>query len=459
MLPRATAANLTQPQLFLVLERARLGAGGARHSLANIDRVTIGRGPQRSARRIVQEGKRTLCLTIPDGRISTRHATLELENGEWCLFDHQSTNGSRVNHVRVSEKSLRDGDFFELGETLLRLRTELPCPPVAPGDLDGADVSGLAGAFATLMPALAGDLHTLGRVARSNVSVLLLGETGTGKEVLARAVHAESGRKGAFVAINCGALPATLLESILFGHRKGAFSGAMQDELGLVRSADGGTLFLDEIGDLPSASQAALLRVLQEKEVLPVGATKPVPVDLRVIAATHRPLAALAQSGEFRSDLLARLSAFTHHMPPMRERIEDLGMLIAALARKPSGLGDARWMSSEVTRQLLEHEWPLNVRELEQALVVGRVLSEGGRIEQIQLSAVESPRGEEIEEVPDEPPTALLSPKEQALREQLIQALMEHRGNVTQVGLAMGKARTQIQRWLRRFALDPADFK
>ncbi len=181
----------------------------------------------------------------------------------------------------------------------------------------------------TLLPELSESHGALARVAKkSTVPILFLGATGSGKEVLAREVHALSERKGAFVAVNCGALPLTLVESLLFGHVKGSFSGAARDEPGFVRSAEGGTLFLDEIGDLPATSQAALLRVLQEHEVIPVGATRAQRVDVRIVAATHRPLEALSETGGFRSDLLARLKGYTHRVPTLASRMPDFGVLL-----------------------------------------------------------------------------------------------------------------------------------
>src|SRR5262249_27731601 len=171
---------------------------------------------------------------------------------------------------------------------------------------------------------------------RTPLSVLLFGETGTGKEVLAGAIHRTSARTGAFVAANCGALPAALVESQLFGHVRGAFTGAVRDGPGFVRAADRGTLFLDEIGDLAPPAQAALLRVLEEYEVVPVGTTRAVHVDVRVIAATHRPLDQMAERGEFRQDLYARLAGFVQRIPPLRERREDLGLLVGGvLGRNP----------------------------------------------------------------------------------------------------------------------------
>src|SRR5262249_43364073 len=159
----------------------------------------------------------------------------------------------------------------------------------------------------------------------STIPVQVRGDSGTGKELVSREVHRRSARTGAFVAVNCGALPTGLVESELFGFRKGAFSGATEDREGLVRAASAGTLFLDEIGDLPAPSQAAFLRVLQERAVLPVGGTSPIPVDFRLISATHRNLDELAANGKLREDLLARLSGFRIDLPRLKHRLEDLG--------------------------------------------------------------------------------------------------------------------------------------
>ena len=447
-----------QPQLFLVIERSRPRAGGARHTLSNLDRVVIGRGSKRSARRSVVDGVRTLTLAVPDERMSSSHAFLERSGVGWVFVDAGSTNGSRVNRERVTRHAIDEGDLFELGQTFFRFRAAMPTPATAPGDLDFADLGGIQADFSTLVPRLARDLETLSRVARSEVSILLLGETGTGKEVLARAIHAASRRPGAFVAVNCGALSASLVESLLFGHRKGAFSGALRDEAGFIGEADRGTLFLDEIGELPLAAQVALLRVLQEREVVPVGATRPIAVDLRVVAATHRPLAALTQSGGFRTDLFARLAGFTYALPPLRDRKDDLGALVGSLLRRiapeaasPLSLGAA------TTYSLFAHAWPLNVRELEQFLKVGVTLAENGRIEQTIPPRDAPPR--EAAVAPRAAPPPRLSAEDAALEAQLVAELKAHNGNVTRVGEAMGKARSQIQRWVKRLGIDPEKFR
>ncbi len=209
-------------------------------------------------------------------------------------------------------------------------------------------------------------------VQRSIAPILLLGPTGSGKEVLAREVHARSGRPGPFVAVNCGALPPALVESLLFGHLKGAFSGAERDEPGFLRAAERGTLLLDEIGDLPPSSQAALLRVLQEKEVVPVGATRALKVDVRIVAATHRPLPELIASGAFRADLLARLKGYSHRLPSLRERMPDFGVLLAdvleQIAKANKASAEKLTLMPDAGRALLAYDWPLNIRELYQTM-------------------------------------------------------------------------------------------
>jgi two-component system response regulator FlrC len=208
------------------------------------------------------------------------------------------------------------------------------------------------------------------RIAASDIPVLLEGPTGTGKEVLARFVHRLSGRAdGAFVAVNCAAMPEAMLEALLFGHRKGAFTGAAEAGEGLFRAAHGGTLLLDEIGELPLALQAKLLRALQEGEVLPLGATKPVTVDVRVIAATNRNLAEEAAAGRFREDLFYRLNVFPLRLPALCERPGDIAPLaFAMLLRHAPAPGRPGWIAGEALAALGSHAWPGNVRELENVI-------------------------------------------------------------------------------------------
>jgi hypothetical protein len=433
------------PFLFVVLHCDRPALGGARYCLSDVDVVEIGRGATRTASRVCEGGARRLDLRLPATTISKAQGRLVKSGEAWTFEDAGSRNGSYVNGKRVSRALLQDGDFVELGGVFLRYRAGLPSSPAAAADLDLQTPE--ATGFHTLVPPLADELDALGRIARTPITVLLLGESGTGKEVLAQGIHALSGRPGPIVAVNCGALTASLLESQLFGHVKGSFTGAIRDEPGYIRRADNGTLFLDEVGDLPLPAQAALLRVLEEREVAPVGGTVPVKVDLRVVAATHRPLEKMAIRGEFRVDLLARLSGYQHTLTPLRDRTEDLGVLVRDLLRRSEvpGASDLGF-SIQAGRWLLSQRWPLNIRELSQVLGVAAALTEGPLIERTHL--IERSLG--AAPPPDE--ETLANPDE--LRGRIVALLEKHKGNVSYVARDMGKARVQIHRWMQKFSID-----
>jgi two-component system response regulator AtoC len=221
--------------------------------------------------------------------------------------------------------------------------------------------------------------RTITKIADFKTTVLITGESGTGKELVARAIHARSGRKGGpFVAINCGAIPENLLESELFGHKKGAFTDASSDRRGLFEEATGGTLFLDEIGELPSNLQVKLLRVLQEEHIRKLGDTRDVKVDVRIIAATHRDLPADVKANRFREDLFYRIHVLAIHIPPLRERRDDVSLLVDHfVTRNNARLGtEIRGVSNEARKLLLEYAWPGNVRELENTIERAMVLGE-----------------------------------------------------------------------------------
>jgi transcriptional regulator with PAS, ATPase and Fis domain len=267
-------------------------------------------------------------------------------------------------------------------------------------------------------------------------------------------MHVLSERSGPFVAVNCGALTSSLLESHLFGHVKGSFTGALRDEPGLIRSADGGTLFLDEVGDLPLPAQAALLRVLQEREVLPVGGTRPTNVDVRVIAATNKPLETLCLQGEFRSDLLARLTGYTHVLAPLRERMEDLGVLASdLLGRAKAPNAKTMRLHLHVVRKLAAHVWPQNIRELDNVLSVAVALAERGVMELSHLPEVIVKSN--TKELPDSDPPS----NSEELRVQILRLLEQHRGNVTFVARTLGKSRMQLHRWMQKFGIDPEAYR
>ncbi len=444
----AGGASTRGPILFVVLEGDRPSSRGARYSLVGVDRITIGRGPERMPTRSADG--RTLSLGLPGRWLSSSHAVVRAIGGEWVAEDAGSRNGTFVGGERITTRVLGERDYLEAGRVWFSIRGAPANDGPVLRDEDAARTTQPFG-LRTLLPEIADGLAALARIARgSHVPVLFLGETGAGKEVLAREVHTQSGRSGPFVAVNCGALPSTLVEALLFGHVKGAFSGATRDEVGFVRSADGGTLFLDEIGDLPATSQAALLRVLQEREVIPVGATRATKVDVRVIAATHRPLDTLIATGGFRSDLLARLKGYAHRLPALRDRMADFGVLLADVLVDVAGERAQRLtIDPQAARALLTYDWPHNIREVHLAMASAVALATGDEIEARHLPA------ELLAPPPSEPVESTASDSDAALRASLVALLVEHRGNVTAVARVVGKAPAQIHRWMRRFGIDP----
>ena len=435
---RQRDGTVVRSYLFIVLECDRPLAGSGRHALADIDDVLIGRGAAKSCTRVGSK----LELRIPGKYLSQAHARLRRDGTDWIVEDQESNNGTFVNGERVTERKLSDGDVIDVGHTLLRYRAAIASAPVAQSDIDSYELAEPPG-WRSVLPPVLDALAALRRIATTDVPVLLAGETGTGKELLARGIHAISSRAGQLIAVNCAALPATLVESQLFGYVKGAFTGATRDEPGMFRAADGGTLFLDEIGDLPLPAQAALLRVLQEREVIPVGGTKPVKVDVRFIAATHRDLTRAVEAGEFRRDLYARIAGYTHELPRLAERREDLGIIIADLLRDERPVQ----IAAEAGRLLVQHTWPLNIRELAQAISAALALSDGDVIDVPHLPRALTGG-----------PLAAPDPDDQ-LRSELTEQLIKHHGNLAAVARAMGKARMQIHRWLDRFGLDPDKFR
>ncbi|OFX23379.1 MAG: Fis family transcriptional regulator [Anaeromyxobacter sp. RBG_16_69_14] len=305
-------------------------------------------------------------------------------------------------------------------------------------------------------------------VAYSAATVLVQGESGTGKELVARALHVKSPRRGEpFVALNCGALTETLLESELFGHVKGAFTGAQRDQKGLFDAADGGTIFLDEIGDIPPATQVRLLRVLQEGELKRVGSAESIKVDVRVIAATHRDLPKLVKSGRFREDLFYRLNVIAIPLPPLRDRIEDVPLLAHHFLRRyTERLGKkVKTLTAEAVELLCGYRWPGNVRELENALERAVVLCRGETVTPADLppsvSGRTAPLIREAPSAGDDATWASMSyaaAKEQALRrfeKGYVEALMRAcDNNISGAARKAGMDRSNFKRVLRKYRID-----
>jgi two-component system, NtrC family, response regulator HydG len=312
----------------------------------------------------------------------------------------------------------------------------------------------------------------LDRLASQDVSILIRGESGTGKELVARALHERGARrKRRFVALNCGAIPDSLIDSELFGHAKGAFTGATTDRAGVFVEADGGTLFLDEIGDMPTAVQARLLRVLQEGEVRPVGGSGVRTVDVRVIAATHVDLTAAVEQGRFRQDLFYRLNVVVLSVPPLRERLEDLPILAAHFLRKHGG-ATPMGLSPDALDVMISYAWPGNVRELENAVMHAIALHQGDAIlpESLPHAIAARSNGKITASIPvtstdggDDtlPPLTEAKRRASAVFEKnyLTLAMERAKGSISEAARLAGLDRTNFRRLLQRHGIDATQFK
>jgi len=297
-------------------------------------------------------------------------------------------------------------------------------------------------------------------VADTDTSVLITGASGTGKEVLARALHDASPRgRAPFVAINCGAMPEQLLESELFGHEKGAFTDAKQAQQGLFRSAEGGTVFLDEIGDMPIALQVKLLRVLQEREVRPVGAQRSLPVDVRVVSATHRDLAQTIEDGHFREDLYYRLAVVTLGLPTLRERPEDIAPLarhfLDSIAARTGRR--AKVYAPDAMELLSAHDWPGNIRQLSNVVEQNVALTRGHVISRQAVENALTGQAGRRERLPVVQPLA--EARDAFVRDYLIQLLRITEGNVARSARLAKRNRTEFYKLLNRHQVDPGEYK
>jgi two-component system response regulator HydG len=294
-------------------------------------------------------------------------------------------------------------------------------------------------------------------IAPTAIGVLLVGETGVGKEVLARLIHASSGRGGPLISVNTAALPESLVESELFGHERGAFSGALTTKAGLMEAAHGGTLFLDEIGDLPLPLQAKLLRVLEERVVRRLGATQERKIDIRVIAATHRDLERAVAENAFRSDLLFRLNACTLRIPPLRERAEEIELLARELLGSVQGAATPTALSPETLAILRRYPWPGNVRELRNVLERGAALARGGALLPEHLPEhVRAPAADPPGRAPGStaaPPGDVRGALADYERQRILDALDQVHGNQSQAAKILGLPRRTLAYKMARLGI------
>ncbi|WP_294255838.1 sigma-54 dependent transcriptional regulator [uncultured Comamonas sp.] len=355
-------------------------------------------------------------------------------------FDHLTKPVARASLVQTLERALRQ----RAPSTLQARGTAEP---------DDTDVHTDGSELISSSEAMRQVFKRIGLAADSDATVLILGETGTGKELVARALHRNSARASRpFVAVNCAAIPAELMESELFGHVKGAFTGAVNERMGRFREADGGTLFLDEIGDMPLSTQAKILRVLQEREVTPVGGNRVHSVNVRVVAATHQDLPTAVKQGRFREDLWYRLQVIPLWLPPLRERLGDVVLLAEHFLRLQAG-GSPKRLSDAAVRLLLAHPWPGNVRELRNAMERAALLSHGPVIEVEHIGL----------QIPDAPVTPVLEidwngPLDHAVarveREMISRSLAATAGNRAEAARRLGLSRQQLYRKLAEYRLD-----
>ena len=376
-------------------------------------------------------------LRVADPSLSRCHArcVCNPSTGSVELVDCDSRNGTFLNGRRVRSAFLNDGDIIRTGETIWIYSADEPMQQV---------------------------LEQMRLCARSGLSVLLRGETGTGKEVLARQIHDHSGRGGRFIALNCASLPRDLILAELFGHAKGAFSGAVQRRSGMFLAAQQGTLLLDEIGDCALDVQAALLRALQERAVRPLGEEQEIAVDLQVIAATHCNLEAAIEARTFRADLYARLAQSVINLPPLRERRAQILPLLQSFAQDHAC--EVR-VSPDAAEALLLWDFPFNIREL-QNLVRLFAMSHAPRgqldLRYLRRAHPELARRLELRRntrLDAAPAEACMAIPHWQRRQQLKALLQQHQGNISRVAEVVGKPRVQIYRWLRAHGLSAETFR
>ncbi|CAL1239978.1 sigma-54 interaction domain-containing protein [Candidatus Methylocalor cossyra] len=360
-------------------------------------------------------------------------------------LDHQPAAVTRADGTPLRVRRSARGFFDARGKFLGSIGVLWPEPP------DSAEPSAQVEDFHGLLtcdPAMKQAFQIVRNVAETDATVLIRGESGTGKELIARALHEESQRRQRpFLAINCAALSPSLLESELFGHVRGAFTGALKDHAGLFKRADGGTLFLDEVAELPPELQAKLLRVLQDKTFLPVGGDRPVAVDVRIVAATHRSLREETKAGRFREDLMYRLRVVPIFLPPLRARREDIKLLLGHFIERHNAQGPRRILSvaPDALRVLLDYPWPGNIRELQNVVEYAFAV---GRGEVLKLEDLPP-------EFREQPPAPAGSPPSEPLSEaaRIRAALAQSGGKVEQAARLLGISRATLWRKRKRHGL------
>jgi DNA-binding NtrC family response regulator len=430
-----------RPVLVIVGDAAQGGGSAGGERVIPFDHaIEIGRRPQ------AQSGVATCCL--PGAAVSARHARiLRPRPDSFEIVDLGSKNGTLVEGRTIAGPTkVGDGTLLFVGGHALLVRV-----------LSASEVAAIReeldrplGPVPTLSGRMAAELRRLRRLACSTEEILLSGETGVGKEVYARAVHRASGRPGRFVALNCAALPTELVESELFGFARGAHSQAAGNKPGLIEEAEHGTLFLDEIGDMPGPAQAKLLRFLQEHEYVPLGGREVRRMDVRIIAATAT-LTPTPEAPGLRRDLAARFGAEPVVLPPLRERREDVG----ALARH--FLGQFRRMEAAAFLALCLHDWPQNVRELENVIREATLYSDGSP--EIRLADLPRTLRERVARDEGQQTARRRSPRPRPDTAEIAALLDRHKGNVAEVARELDRQWAVVWRWILKSGLDVEKYR
>ncbi len=410
---------------------------GRRHSLPHCEQLLIGTAPECAFR-------------LGDPFVSNQHARVYFDGHNYRIVDLGSTNGTLVDGVAISQAVLEPGMRVQIGRISLLVHRidrdfEEPRPRRILADGREAPSHRLIGRS----KGIAELRRSLEKFATLAFPVLINGETGTGKELAARTVHEFGVRHDQpFVAINCGAIPEGLFESELFGHRRGAFTGAVRDHDGAFVRAGRGTVFLDEVGELPPLAQAKLLRVLETRMVTPLGSDGELPISCRVVAATHRDLAAMVQAGEFREDLYHRLSVLQVELPPLRRRRHDIPMLLDHFADEAAReLGREVVLSSAAVEEALAHPWPGNVRAMRNAVMRAAALAEGPISPEALLPELPVQRRSDVIPVP--------RGDYASMHANMLQLVVAEEGSIRRAARVLGIPRSTLGGWLRQEAESP----
>jgi DNA-binding NtrC family response regulator len=442
-------------------------------------RVVVVNGPDRGTEREIEGTRLSIGtsskndLVINDRTVSRRHCEISVRNDRYFLRDLESTNGTEVNGTPVVEAFLSPGARIRIGDTEILFEPKKKWERVA--ELETDHFGAMYGQSKTMRDVFA----MLGKVAATDLSCILVGETGSGKELAARGIHEQSSRRGRnFVVVDCGAVSKNLIESELFGHEKGSFTGADKQRVGAFELADGGTIFLDEIGELPIELQPKLLRALERREVKRLGAGRHVEVDVRVIAATHRDLPEMIKKSEFREDLYYRLAEVVVGLPPLRDRRDDIPVIAQRIIDEHAAQGSpVKYIAPEALRELEARNWPGNVRELRNVLRRAIALADGDTIHLSDLSLLGAERlssvpppsfslgaddadysGADVsEDLPiKEARERWVAPMERAYLERLVRRCQ---GDLDRAANEAGIHRKSLERLLRQHGLKASDLK